>query len=118
MKNQSFIDSLHTAFSGFLYCLAHERNMKIHIFIAVTALFFAWYFTLNAIEFIVLVLTIGFVLFAEMINTALEIFTDLVSPGYHPLAGIIKNVAAGAVLLTAFISLVVGCILFYPKLFH
>ncbi len=68
-------------------------------------------------EWLILVLTFGMVLMAEAFNTALEFLTDLVSPEPHPLAGKAKDVAAGAVLITAVMAVVVGMIIFLPKIF-
>jgi len=62
----------------------------------------------TALEFILLAFAVTLVLFAEMINTALEVFVDLVSPEYHPLAGRVKDVAAGAVLIASIGAVVMG----------
>lgn len=81
------------------------------------AFLLAWYFDISRVELGLLVLTITIVIAAEIINTALEVFIDLLSPEYHPLAGLVKDIAAGAVLFTALAALFVGCLLFSHKLF-
>lgn len=91
--------------------------MKFHALAAFLVSMAAWRLDLSAMELLVLFLTVALVLITEMINTALEKLVDLVSPGYHPLAKIVKDVAAGAVLLAALTSLVVGYCLFLRKLF-
>jgi diacylglycerol kinase (ATP) len=70
----------------------------------------------NTTEWAILALAIGFVFSAEAFNTALETVVDLVSPDFHPLAGITKDVAAGAVLLAAISSAAAGLIIFVPKI--
>lgn len=91
--------------------------MKFHSFAAIAVLFFAWYFKFSKLEVLVLVLTITLVLVAEIINTAIEVVVDLISPEYHLLAGLAKDIAAGAVLMTALAALAVAYILFYHKIF-
>ena len=71
---------------------------------------------LDRFEWLVLTLTIAIVLAAEGINTALEAVVDLASPDYHPLAKIAKDVGAGTVLLTAIAAVIVGLLLFLPRL--
>ncbi len=100
------------ALKGLVYCIKNERNMRIHLFVAVVVLFFAIIFKLSKIEFIILILTFGLVLFCEVINTSIETFINLTSPAYSGLAKIAKDVAAGGVFLTAIIAVIVGIILF------
>jgi diacylglycerol kinase (ATP) len=75
-----------------------------------------FYFNINRTEWALVALAVGTVWSAELANTAIEALTDLVSPEYHPLAGKAKDVAAGAVLLAAFAALVVGALIFAPRL--
>ncbi|EIW17216.1 MULTISPECIES: diacylglycerol kinase family protein [Pelosinus] len=115
-KKQSLLISVKSAFEGIYYCATHERNMKIHIGAGLTAGFFSWWFALDKYEILILLVTIVGVLVAEMINTVVETLVDMISPERHPLAKIAKDVAAGAVLITATFSLVVGYMLFFSKL--
>ncbi len=117
MKKQSFIYSLRDAFLGIAHCVVFERNIQINIAAALLAGFLAWWVKLEKLELLILILTSVCVLVAEMFNTAIEAVVDLISPEFHPIARIAKHIAAGAVLLTALASLVVGYILFFPKLF-
>lgn len=89
--------------------------MKVHILAAFTAVFLAWYFQISKVETIVLLLTITVVLVTEMINTAIEAVVNLVSPEYHRLARLAKDIAAGAVLVAAIAAILVGYILFFDK---
>ena len=74
------------------------------------------FFRVSNTEWLVLTLTMTLVMAAEGFNTALEFLTDLVSPNYHELAGKTKDVAAGAVLITAIGAIVIGMIIFVPKI--
>lgn len=108
--------SLRHAFAGIIYSVRRERNMRIHLFAACAAFTLAWRLNLDKHEILILCLTVAGVLVAETFNTALETLVDLVSPEFHPLAKVAKDTAAGAVLLAALASLVVGYLLFVPKL--
>jgi diacylglycerol kinase len=102
--------------AGIRYCYATQRNLKIHAAAAVAAVSAGVYLGLSAAELAVLALTIAGVIAAEMLNTAVEAVVDLVSPEFHPLAKIAKDVAAGAVLVMAFASLAVAYLLFVRKI--
>jgi undecaprenol kinase/diacylglycerol kinase (ATP) len=81
---------------------------------AIIVTFLGFYFQIKRIEWIILVISIALVMAMEMVNTAIEAIVDLVSPNYHPLAKVAKDVAAGCVLVTAIASVIVGVLLFYP----
>lgn len=115
-KRGSLLAAFKNAWNGIRYCVQFERNMKIHIAAGITALFFSWWFALEKYEVFILLFTIESVLVTEMINTAVETLADRVSPEVHPLAKIAKDVAAGAVLLTAIFSLIVGYMLFFKQI--
>lgn len=107
------------AFKGIGYCIKNERNMRIHICVALFVSIFSCYFKITAIEYTILAICMGFVITNEMINTAIETLTNLESPAYNNLARIAKDVAAGAVFVSAVTSIVVGFIVFFKpqKLF-
>jgi diacylglycerol kinase (ATP) len=90
--------------------------MRIHLAIAVLVLILAGIMDVSVLETVVLLLVIALVIAAEMINTAIETVVDLVRSTWHPLAAIAKNVAAGAVLVTAVIAAVIGYLIFYDNL--
>lgn len=90
--------------------------MKIHMAAAFLAVVFGIKFTVSPVEWLILVLTIMAVLVTELMNTALEAVVDLASPEFHPLAKIAKDVAAGAVLVTAVSAVIIGSIIFCPKI--
>lgn len=104
------------AFAGLGYLIGTQRNAKIHITLGLLAVALGFLLGIDRGEWLALVLTITLVIAAEGVNTAVEAAVDLASPDYHPLAKIAKDVAAGTVLLTAITSLVVGMMIFLPRL--
>lgn len=90
--------------------------MKIHIIVSLLVLSACFFYDLSKVELLVITITITMVLLAEMINTAVECAIDSTTNYYHPLAKIAKNVAAGAVLITAINSILVGYIIFGDRL--
>jgi diacylglycerol kinase len=101
---------------GLRLFLKTTHNAWIHIFILILAIGLGIYFNITNIEWMVLVLTGGFVLSAEAFNTAIEIDIDLTSPEYHPYARDTKDVAAGAVFISAIVAVIVGLFIFIPYL--
>ncbi len=116
MRSRNIFDSFRFAFSGLWYVLRTQRNSRIHLLIAVLVILLGLWLGLPLDQWAVLVLTIGFVLVSEMLNTVAETLVDLINPGYHPLAKVIKDVTAGAVLLAAVISVIVGLLVLGPPL--
>lgn len=113
---RSFWRSLGQAFRGILYSWKTQKHLQFHIFAGSVVLAAAWWCRLTWMELVLLVLTIGSVIAAEVMNTALELVVDLVEPNFNPIAGMAKDVAAGAVLVTALQSVVIGLIIFGPRL--
>ena len=99
-----------------MYSLVTQRNARIHVTLAILALFLGVALGLSTLEFALLFLTIAFVYVAEMLNTALEAVADLATSEPHSLAKIAKDVAAGAVLVAAGFAVIVGLLLFGPRL--
>jgi len=104
------------AAAGLQYLLTTQRSIRIQIAVALLAIASAAVLGLTATEWALLTLTIGLVLVAEMFNSVAEAAVDAVIQTYHPLAKVAKDVAAGAVLFAGFISVVVGLLLFGPKI--
>lgn len=97
---------------GLWYCVRHERNFRIHMAVGVYVLLFAPYFSLTRGEWAALLAILALVPALEAVNTAVENAVDLVSPHQHPLARAAKDAAAGAVLLSACLSVAIGVVLF------
>lgn len=105
------------AFRGMYVIYKTTRHLFIHIISAVLVVFLGFNFKISPFEWISLIFAIGFVLVSEAFNTAIEIDIDLTSPEYHPFARDTKDVAAAAVLLSVFVAILVGLIIFLPKIF-
>lgn len=108
------IKSFGYAFQGIGNFIRKEPNAWIHCTAVVVVTSLGIYYGISATEWCIVILCFGLVLMAEAFNTAIERLVDLVSPDFHPLAGTIKDVAAGAVLLGAIAAAIVGCIIFIP----
>ena len=104
------------AFSGIRYFFQREHNAWIHGVAAILVLMFAFLMKISAIEMIAILVSIALVWITEMFNTAIESIMDHLSPGQHPNVKVIKDLAAGAVLIAAFIAFIIGLIIFIPKL--
>ncbi|MBE6906759.1 MAG: diacylglycerol kinase family protein [Ruminococcaceae bacterium] len=110
---RSFADSFRWAGQGILLCIRNERNFRIHLVIAFYVVVLAALLKLDGLHFAALSITIGNVLVTELLNTAIEAVVDLASPQKHPLAKTAKDVAAGAVLISAIVSVSVGIFLLW-----
>ncbi|MDP4127600.1 MAG: diacylglycerol kinase family protein [Bacillota bacterium] len=117
-QKSGFWRSLNQAWRGILYACKTQGHLRFHCFAAIAVLCFAWLCEVTRFEWLILILAIGSVMGAEIINTALEIVVDMVQPNFHPLAGMAKDVAAGAVLVTAIQAFVIGVVVFFPRLFR
>ena len=115
---RSFFESLRDCFHGIEYVLVNEDNFKREIIIGILALIACVILKVNKIEFTIIVITIALVLFAEIVNTAVEQVVDLITKDYNKEAGQIKDIAAGGVLLMSFISVVVGLLIFGSKILN
>ncbi len=102
--------------SGIVYLFRNEPNARIHLALTIVAVLLALLLGFSRTEWAILALTIGLVLVAEALNTAIEAAIDLVSPDFHPRARVAKDVSAGAVAMAAITALVVALFLFLPKL--
>jgi diacylglycerol kinase len=109
--------SMKYAFSGIRYVLRTQKNSWVHLFFTVLVIILGLLLKLGITQWVALVLCIGMVWLAEFLNTALEAAINLISPDQHPLAKICKDVAAGAVLITAICSIVTGILIFLPPLY-
>lgn len=111
-RSPSLLDSFNFAFEGIIHVLRTQRNMRIHFLVAIAVLVAALAVDVSKIELIVLLLSIAFVLIAEMINTAVEAAVDVASTSFDPMAKLAKDIAAGAVLIASVNALAVGYLVF------
>ncbi len=111
-----FIRGFGFAFKGLGHAVKTQLNFRVHLVLAVVAIALGWYLKLSSPEWLWIIFSIGLVLLTELVNTAIELLVDLVSPGFNETAGKVKDIAAAAVLVTAFTALAIGIIIFLPKL--
>lgn len=116
MKNRSLIESFNNAINGIISTFRSERNMKIHIIAAVLVLGLSLFYDLTRIEFIIVCITIALVIICELFNTAIEVLIDTLIGIYHPRAKTVKDTAAGAVLVSAVLSLAVAYFIFFDRI--
>lgn len=104
------------AFKGLRSFFIDEAHPKIHAVSAMTALVFAYWLNISALEWIAVILCIALVVGLEAVNSALEKLTDIVSPEFNESAGKVKDIAAGAVLIASITSGIIALIIFAPKI--
>jgi diacylglycerol kinase len=107
----SFLKSFTYAYKGIKVALSH-RNMRVHILCAIMALITAYILNISLTEWCIILICIGIVLSLEIINTAIETLVDLVEPNQNSMAGKVKDLAAGAVLVFSIISALIGIMIF------
>lgn len=113
---RTFKGSVKNCLDGISYVTKNEKNFKREIALGIIALILSYILKIDKIEFIIILTMICLVLTAEIINTAIERTVDLVTKEYHELARIAKDVSAGSVLVTSIFSLIIGIIIFIPKI--
>ncbi len=117
MKPENWVESLNCAIEGILWAVKSERHLRYHFVAALAVLLLALFFRVTALEFFLLVLAALLVIFAELINTAIETLVDLVTDEYHELAKRTKDIAAGAVLVTSIGAAILGYLVLSGYLF-
>jgi diacylglycerol kinase (ATP) len=108
LKPSGWLESVNCAIEGILWAARSQPHLRYHFLAAVAVLLLALFFRISTLEFILLAFTVTLVIFAELINTALEVLVDMVSPEFHPLARRAKDVAAGAVLVASVGAALIG----------
>lgn len=111
MPPKDRIGPFRVAFGGIVHTFRTQRHMRVHLYVTFATLLGAMFFHLRLREVLVLLFMITFVLVAEMFNSAIEATVDLVSQNYHPLARFAKDIAAGAVLITTIMAIIVGSLI-------
>ena len=111
------LKSIRYAFKGALLLLKTEASIQIQFVIAALVTFAGFYFNISYIEWILQILAIGLVMSLEGINTAIEKMADFIHPEHDNKIGFIKDISAGAVFFAAFVAVLAGLIIYYPKLF-
>lgn len=110
-RTKDFFQPFKVAVSGLVYTFRTQRHMRFHITVVMIVLLLGIFLNFGLREVMVLLFTVSLVMVAEMFNSAIEATVDLASPNYHPLARFAKDIAAGAVLVSTMIALVIGALL-------
>jgi diacylglycerol kinase len=114
----TFLKGFVHAWNGVVYAVRTQRNARVHATIAAAAIALGIALKISPVEFALIFVAITGVFITEMINTVVEAMVDLVTPQYHPLARVAKDVAAGVVLVNAALSVIIGLFVFVPHLWH
>ncbi len=117
-KFQNRLESFNAAIEGIILATKTEKNMKIHFSVALAAIILALFLKVSKIDVLFVLVSVFFVLFAETLNTSIEYLADFISKEHSEEIAAVKNLAAGAVLLSAFGSFVVGYIIFSKYLYY
>lgn len=110
------LKSFSYAFNGLRILIKEEYNARIHITIAIIIIILSWLLALSIIEWIAIIFSIGFVIFAELVNSSIENLADFICDIKNSKIKRIKDLSAAAVLISAFTAFVVGIIIFLPKI--
>lgn len=116
LKNKNFIDAWKKALGGIWYAIKTQRNVKVQLVIAVIVIIASIYFKVNITEAMFLTFATMLVIITEVINTAIEEAVNLCTDKFHPLAKISKDVAAGAVVLTALNAVIIAIFIIASKI--
>ena len=117
MKPANWFETLNCAIEGIIYAVKTEKHMKAHFIISAIVLFLALFLDIDGRDFVLLIISITFVIFAELVNTAIERTVDLIREDYHPLAKAAKDLAAGAVLVASVGAVIMGYIILSKPIF-
>ena len=115
-KHKKLINSFKYAFAGIISSLKTEQNMRIHILAVILVIIAGFVLKISLIEWCICITLCGMVIFAELINTAIETTVDIAMPEINEKAKLAKDISAAAVLVLAISSAIVGCIIFVPKI--
>lgn len=116
VKTKKLINSFKYAFEGLISSFKTERNMKIHIFIMILTIITGFILKINITEWMICLILFGIVISAELFNTAIETIVDMITTLRDPKAKLAKDISAGAVLILAIIAMIIGLIIFVPKI--
>ena len=112
MPPHSIWRSMGFAFDGLRYAFRNQRSLRIESIIAGFIVVIGFALEISRLEWVIVIISISFVLGLELVNTAIEAVVDLVSPEYHPVAKVAKDVAAAAVLTSGVGGLIAGLVIF------
>lgn len=111
------IKSVGYAFKGALLLFSTEASIKVQLFLSIIVTIAGFYFKISATEWMIQILTIGLIISIEGLNTAVEKIADFIHPDFNDKIGFIKDIAAGAVFISATVAIIVGSLIYLPKIF-
>lgn len=109
-------NSFRVAGKGLWYLIRTEKHVYFHLFASIIAILLGYLLDISRLEWCLVFLTIGLVISTEALNTAIEVLVDLVEQKHNKKAGLVKDLAAGAVLFASFVAVVVGLLIYLPKI--
>ena len=115
LYNKNFIQACNNAVNGIVYCATTQTNIRKQLILGTIVMILSLFYDLTTAEFLCLTFAVFFVIFAEIVNTAIETIVDLLVDVYHPKAKIAKDVGAGAVVLSAVNAIIVAYFLFFKE---
>jgi diacylglycerol kinase len=121
MKSKNFyqrLSSFKYALNGLKILIKEEHNARIHLFVMIVVVFAGYFFKISMYEWVVVLLSVGLVFAFEIINTAIENLADYLAPERHESIKKVKDLAAAAVLVSAFTAMIIGLLIFIPKILN
>ncbi len=115
LYNKNFLQAVNNAVDGIIYCATTQTNITKQLILGTIVMILSLFYKFTTSEFLCLTFAVFFVIFAEMVNTAIETIVDLLVDTYHPKAKIAKDVGAGAVVLAAMNAIIVAYFLFFKE---
>ena len=115
---KKLINSFKYAIEGIISSFKTERNMKIHVLAMIIVIALGFFFKLDKVEWCFIIIAIVSVISAELFNTAIETVVDMISPEKNPKAKLVKDIAAGAVLIVAIGAAIIGFVVFGPRVIN
>lgn len=112
------VESFKYALNGLKIVFIEEHNARIHLIVSLIVIACGFIFHISTVEWIIICFAIGLVISMEIINSAIENLSDFVSPEYHKLIKKVKDISAAAVLVCTISSVVIGILVFLPKIAH
>ena len=111
-----FLNSFRFSWDGLKYAYKYEQSMTIHLVCTIFVIILGIWLKISALEWVICILGLGIIMAIELLNTAVEAVVDLASPEIHPLAKIAKDTASASVGVFSFITILVDCFIFIPKI--
>lgn len=117
-EKKTILGSFKHAYNGLKYAYYAENHIRVHLTVALLAIVVAYFLDISRLEWLLIISSIFLVITFELINTSIEVIIDMIEPNLNPLAGLVKDISAGAVLLVAILAMINGLVIFAPKILY